>query len=82
MFCSDAGVSITRIDSDITLRAVKDCQSQEIGVLPVHDSLIVPAGYAEQAADAMAKAFAYRIPDSNCEVRIKFGSGPTNGRKN
>ena len=37
VFCSDAGVSITRIDSDITLHAVKDCQSQGIGVLPVHE---------------------------------------------
>jgi hypothetical protein len=82
VFCSDAGVSITRIDSEITLHAVKECQSQGIGVLPVHDSLIVPAGYAERAADAMAKAFASRIPDSNCEVRIKSGPGPTNGRKN
>jgi hypothetical protein len=61
---------------------VKDCQAQGIGVLPVHDSLIVPAGYAEQAADAMAKAFASRFPDSNCEVRIKSGPDPTNGRKN
>jgi hypothetical protein len=72
VFCSDAGVSLMRIDSEITLHAVKDCQSQGIGVLPVHDSLVVPARHAGNAADAMVKAFASHIPQPNkCEVRIK-----------
>jgi hypothetical protein len=61
-----------RTDSEITLQAVKDCQSQGIGVLPVHDSLIVPARHADNAADAMIKAFALCIPQpGKCEVRIK-----------
>jgi hypothetical protein len=81
VFCSDAGVSLMRIDSEITLHAVKDCQSQGIGVLPVHDSLVVPARHVGNAADAMVKAFASRIPQAKCEVRIKFDPGPTNGEK-
>jgi hypothetical protein len=81
VFCSDAGVSLMRIDSEITLHAVKDCQSQGIGVLPVHDSLVVPARHVGNAADAMVKAFASRIPQAKCEVRIKSDPGPTNGEK-
>ena len=71
VFCSDAGVALMRTDSDITLNAVKYCQAQGIAVLPVHDSLIVPARHAGNAADAMVKAFASHIPQSKCEVRIK-----------
>jgi hypothetical protein len=43
IFCSDAGVQLMRIDSDITIDAVKRCLAQSIAVLPVHDSLVVPA---------------------------------------
>jgi len=72
LFCSDAGVSLMRIDSDIILNAVKDCQSQGIAALPVHDSPVVPARHAGKAADAMVKAFACRIRQSTtCQVRIK-----------
>ena len=56
IFCSDAGVGLMKIDADITLRAVQDCQSQEY-VLPVHDSLIVPASHAERTAEIMKAAF-------------------------
>jgi hypothetical protein len=72
IFCSDAGVSLMKIDSDITLRAVQHCQAQGIAVLPVHDSLIVPATDAEHAAEIMKCAFEERFPQSrSCEVRIK-----------
>jgi hypothetical protein len=71
VFCSDTGVSLMRIDSEIILSAVKDCQSHGIGVLPIHDSLLTASTHAGKAADAMAKAFASRIPYSKCEVRIK-----------
>jgi hypothetical protein len=53
IFCSDAGVSLMKIDADITLRAVQQCQAQGIAVLPVHDSLIVPATKAERTAEIM-----------------------------
>jgi hypothetical protein len=61
-----------RIDSDIIVDAIKRCLVKGIAVLPVHDSLIVPAHYAEQAADIMMAAFAARFPKSPpCQVRIK-----------
>jgi hypothetical protein len=81
MFCSDAGVSLMRIDSDIILNAVKDCQAQGIATLPVHDSLIVPARDTGNAADAMVKAFASRIRGSKCEVRIKSEPVPQMGER-
>jgi hypothetical protein len=72
IFCSDAGVALMKIDGDITLRAVQLCQSQGVAVLPVHDSLIVPAPHAERTAEIMKAAFRERFPRSRpCEVRIK-----------
>ena len=80
IFCSDAGVSLMKIDGDITLRAVQHCQAQGIAVLPVHDSLIVPARDAERTAEIMTAAFRERFPQSRpCEVRIKDPL-PQNGK--
>jgi len=80
-FCSDAGVSLMRIDSDITLDAVRSCQAQGISTLPVHDSLVVPARQADHAAEIMVKAFGARFPHmSACEVRIRNKTGSTDGR--
>jgi hypothetical protein len=80
VFCSDAGVTLMRIDSDITLLAIKDCQSCSIPVLPVHDSLIVPARDAERVAEIMVKAFATSFPrTSNCQVRTKSRMVPQMG---
>jgi hypothetical protein len=77
VFCTDAGVTLMRIDSDITLDAVKHCQAQGILVLPVHDSLIVQERHAEQAAESMIKAFATRFPHrSTCQIRIKAKTVP------
>jgi hypothetical protein len=81
IFCSDAGVGLMRIDSDITVEAVKQCQAQGIALLPVHDSLIVQAGHADRAAEIMIRAFGARFPQARgCEVRIKRNSIPHNGR--
>ena len=80
IFCSEAGVSLMKIDADITLPAVQHCQSQGIAVLPVHDSLIVPAADAERTAGIMKAAFEERFPQSRpCEVRIK-NALPQNGK--
>jgi hypothetical protein len=77
VFYSDAGVSLMRIDADITLCAVQRCQRSGIPVLPVHDSLIVPAASAEHAAEIMCQAFAGRFPQAaGCEVRVKENEIP------
>jgi hypothetical protein len=80
IFCSDAGVGLMKIDADITLRAVEHCQAQGIAVLPVHDSLIVPATDGQRTAEIMKAAFEERFPQSRpCEVRIKDPL-PQNGK--
>jgi hypothetical protein len=72
VFCSDAGVGLMRIDSDIILNALTSCQAHGIATLPVHDSLIVPASKADIAAEIMVDGFAARFPrSSDCQVRIK-----------
>jgi hypothetical protein len=72
IFCSDAGVSLMKIDAEITLSAIQRCQAQGIAVLPVHDSLVVPAADAERTAEIMKATFEQRFPKSGpCEVRIK-----------
>ena len=77
VFYSDAGVSLMRIDADITLCAVQRCQRSGIPVLPVHDSLIVPAANAEHAAEIMCQAFAGRFPQAaGCKVRVKKNEIP------
>lgn len=40
-------------------------------MLPVHDSLIVPASEVDQTAEIMRRAFAIRFPHAACEVRVK-----------
>jgi hypothetical protein len=61
-----------KIDAYITLRAVQHCQSQGMAVLPVHDSLIVPATDAERTVEIMMAAFKRRFPPARpCEIRIK-----------
>jgi hypothetical protein len=80
IFCSDAGVGLMKIDAEITLSAIQHCQAQGIAVLPVHDSLIVPAPDAERTAEIMKVAFEQRFPQSRpCEVRIK-NPLPQNGK--
>jgi hypothetical protein len=80
MFCSDAGVRLMRADSDIIIRAVSDCFATGASVLPVHDSLIVPAYQAGQVAEIMERAFAAAFPEApHCKIRVKTKNVPTNG---
>jgi hypothetical protein len=80
MFCSDAGIRLMRIDSDITIEAVKGCFAEGIPVLPVHDSLIAAARHAGFAAEIMQKAFAAAFPKApRCTVRVKSKNVPTDG---
>jgi hypothetical protein len=80
VFASDAGIRLMRLDSDITITAVKRCLSKGIAVLPVHDSLVVPARLAEQTAEIMVTAFASRFPKSPpCKVTIKDRNVSTYG---
>lgn len=79
-FCSDAGIRLMRTDSDIIIRAVKDCLAAGIPALPVHDSLIAVAHRAGQVAENMERAFAAAFPKApHCTVRVKPKNVPTDG---
>lgn len=83
VFNSDLGIRLMRIDSEITINAVKRCLSCGIAVLPVHDSLIVPARYADHVAEIMARAFAAKFPEApECSVRRGAKIVSTDGGEN
>ena len=71
MFGSDIGVRLMRIDSDLILRAVKRCLTEGIPVLPVHDSLIVPARLGDRAEEIMREAFATLVGLMPCVITKK-----------
>jgi hypothetical protein len=47
---ADQGVRLMRIDSDITIRAMRRCADAGIPVLPVHDAMITPARHQQRVA--------------------------------
>ncbi len=42
--CSDMGIKLQRIDSDICMKVIEDMIGRGIPVLPIHDSFIVEKG--------------------------------------
>ena len=60
-----------RLDSEITLTAVKSCAKAGIPVLPVHDSMLTPERYAGRMAEIMEASAAQQLKTSNpCRVKI------------
>jgi hypothetical protein len=81
-FCSDAGVRLMRIDSELILGALRALNDEGIPALPVHDALIAPAHCIDRAVEKMAEVFEKMVgrvskplPDKD-----KRGKGSTNGR--
>jgi hypothetical protein len=56
-FCSDAGVRLMRIDSELILSALRAVNDNGDPALPVHDALIVSKRCANQAAEKMVEFF-------------------------
>ncbi len=71
-FCSDAGVRLMRIDSELILSALRGMHDAGHPAPPVHDALIVPARCAFQAADLMVQSFEKNVGRASpCTVKIK-----------
>lgn len=71
-FCSDAGVRLMRIDSELILRALKGMNAAGEAALPVHDALLVPARCADLAAAKMVESFEQIVGRINpCQIKIK-----------
>ena len=79
-FCSDAGVRLMRIDSELILSALAAANDEGFGALPIHDSLIAPARCIGLAAENMVEAFETMVGRVNpCQVKIKETKVPHMG---
>ena len=71
-FCSDAGVRLMRVDSELILRALRASNDDGVPALPVHDALIAPAKSIDRVAEKMVEAFEMVIGRVNpCQIKIK-----------
>jgi hypothetical protein len=81
-FCTDAGVRLMRIDSEVILTATQAVNEAGDPALPVHDALIVPARSADQTAAKMVESFERIVGRVNpCNIKIKAGNLPHMGKR-
>jgi hypothetical protein len=74
---ADKGIRLMRIDSEITLDAMKACAKAGIPALPVHDSMLTPTRYEDRVAEIMEASAARRLKASApCKVRVSGYSVP------
>jgi hypothetical protein len=79
-FCSDAGVRLMRIDSELILGALVASNDDGIPALPVHDALIAPSHSIDLAAEKMEEAFETIVGRVNpCQIKIKRKKVPHTG---
>src|SRR5687768_18484236 len=70
-FGSDMGVKLMRVESDITLNAVKLSTGAGIPVAPIHDAMLCPAKDEGNVIDFMQRAYTMRLPRvSPCPVSV------------
>jgi hypothetical protein len=67
-FGSDEGIHLMRIDSDIAVGVLQECQRRSIPVLPVHDSFLVPQR-DEDTVRAIMEA-SYRVQTNGGVIRV------------
>jgi len=58
MFANDAGINLMHQDAQITENIIKHFTDNEIPILTIHDSYIVPFGLENELMSEMEKAFA------------------------
>ena len=69
---SDKGIELMKLDSDIMQQILTDCVKENIPVLCVHDSIIVPQSKVGKAMQIMKAAYEFVCgTDDNCVVTIK-----------
>lgn len=81
-FCSDAGVRLMRIDSELILGALRASFDEGISALPVHDALIAPSHSIDRAVEKMVEAFENVVGRVNpCQIKIKGAKVPHTGER-
>ncbi len=74
---ADRGVTLMRVDSEITLNAVQGCIKAGIPALPVHDSMLTPERHEGPVVEIMEKSAAHVLKVSSpCRVRVSGHSVP------
>jgi hypothetical protein len=56
-FASDAGIDLMNTDSQITEKIIQHFTDQEVPILTIHDSYLVPFGMEQELEEQMVKAF-------------------------
>jgi hypothetical protein len=81
-FCTDAGVRLMRIDSELILGALKAVNNEGIGALPIHDAIVAPARSIGVVEEKMVEAFETLVGRANpCQVKIKGIKVPHMGER-
>ena len=69
---SDKGIELMKLDSDIMQQILTDCVKQNIPVLCVHDSIVVPQSRVGMAMQIMKSAYGFICgTEDNCVITIK-----------
>lgn len=72
MLYSDKGIELMRMDSDIMQQILSGCVVENIPVLCVHDSIIVPQSKLGQAMEIMKAAYGFVCGSTNnCVITVK-----------
>lgn len=72
-FCSNVGISLQWQDGIIMRNVCWQFAKRGICALPIHDSLVVPEKYANDAAEIMDNEFKHHFNNISCPVKIKIG---------
>lgn len=74
-FCSDAGVKLQVIDSEIAIRVVDHFTKKGIIALPYHDSFIVEAQHRDELINVMKNAWAKVLKKTDlCKIKVELHS--------
>ena len=68
---NDCGIVLMRLDSEITIDALKACMKEGIVALPVHDSMITAQRHASRVAELMEASASRHLGVANpCNVKL------------
>lgn len=72
-FCSDAGVKLQVIDSEIAIRVIDHFTKKGIIALPYHDSFVVESQYRAELIEVMQKAWTKVLKKSDlCKIKVEL----------
>ena len=80
MLCSDAGMTLMNPDSRVMLTAADRLIARGIPFVPIHDSIVVPLQYEDEAREALYYGWcALKLSPSLCSIEKKRQKPPQYG---